>query len=356
MSTRRGLKAWGVLLVALSLLIVTTTLLATRQEGSLFFLNSDLTEVGSDLLEEEKLAEAALISHFIIQRPDLGSQAEAEAILNQSNAQNSNRWRRTQRLLEGAITGEARDLESLAGAVALDLFLLGDLRDLAIQGWRSINGEETDSLILTLATLGVLTSPTFQLDLAPAMVKALRRSGAFSASLSKELGGLIVQLIKKGAAPKLTQAMDDIGELTRHFGFGPLSALLKNIDSTTALHRLTQASASNPAGTYTLIHLFGRRGVDQLVVDGNRTGHTLNRIRKNRRFSRTLYKTAHRLPLWSLFTALLIAITGVIKSLFLFLALIRRIRRTARLKRQMRYEKHQIMCDAFKITKTRLRQ
>lgn len=327
MNTPQGLKAWGVFVLAISLLTATATLLLTRQEGPLFFLDSDLAEVGDALLDREKPTEAALIARFIIDRPDLGSQSEAELILNRSRAQRNNGWRRTQRVIEGAITGEARDLESLAGAVALDLFLLGDLRDIAIQGWRSITGEETDSLILALATLGILTSPTLQLDLAPALAKALRRSGAFSASLSKELGVLGVKLVQTGDAPKLTRAMDDIGALTRNFGFGPLTAMLKSVDSTTALHRLTQASASNPAGTYTLIHLFGRRGVGQLLADGSQTGKTLGRIRKNHRFSRTLYKITHRLPLWGLFSALFLAVAALLKSLFLFLALIRKITR-----------------------------
>jgi hypothetical protein len=53
----------------------------------------------------------------------------------------------------GLATGQADDAAGLSGAVAGDLFVFGDLRDLAREGKHLVMGEETDRLLLGLAGL-----------------------------------------------------------------------------------------------------------------------------------------------------------------------------------------------------------
>jgi hypothetical protein len=62
----------------------------------------------------------------------------------------------------GLVTGNADDVASLSGTVAGDLFVFGDIRDVVREGKHLAMGEETDHLILGLATAGlVVTAATY---------------------------------------------------------------------------------------------------------------------------------------------------------------------------------------------------
>jgi len=51
----------------------------------------------------------------------------------------------------GFVTGKPEDVASAAGMLTGDLFVFGDIRDVVREGWRGLNGEEMDTLVLGLA-------------------------------------------------------------------------------------------------------------------------------------------------------------------------------------------------------------
>lgn len=62
----------------------------------------------------------------------------------------------------GLVTGNADDVASLSGTVAGDLFVFGDIRDVVRESKHLAMGEETDRLILGLATAGLaVTAATY---------------------------------------------------------------------------------------------------------------------------------------------------------------------------------------------------
>jgi hypothetical protein len=62
----------------------------------------------------------------------------------------------------GLVTGNADDVASLSGTIAGDLFVFGDIRDVVREGKHLAMGEETDHLILGLATVGLaVTAATY---------------------------------------------------------------------------------------------------------------------------------------------------------------------------------------------------
>src|SRR5215470_17757986 len=66
------------------------------------------------------------------------------------------------RFATGLVTGNADDVASLSGTVAGDLFVFGDVRDMVREGKHLAMGEETDHLILGLATVGLaVTAATY---------------------------------------------------------------------------------------------------------------------------------------------------------------------------------------------------
>jgi hypothetical protein len=66
------------------------------------------------------------------------------------------------RFATGFVTGNADDVASLSGTVAGDLFVFGDIRDVVREGKHLAMGEDTDRLVLGLATAGlVVTAATY---------------------------------------------------------------------------------------------------------------------------------------------------------------------------------------------------
>src|ERR1700710_426594 len=66
------------------------------------------------------------------------------------------------RFATGLVTGNADDVASLSGTVAGDLFVFGDIRDVVREGKHLAMGEDTDHLILGLATAGLaVTAATY---------------------------------------------------------------------------------------------------------------------------------------------------------------------------------------------------
>jgi hypothetical protein len=66
------------------------------------------------------------------------------------------------RFATGLVTGNADDVGSLSGTVAGDLFVFGDIRDVVRESKHLVMGEDTDRLVLGLATAGLaVTAATY---------------------------------------------------------------------------------------------------------------------------------------------------------------------------------------------------
>ncbi len=100
---------------------------------------------------------------------------------------------RAQRFAAGFVTGEVGDMASLAGTVAGDLFVFGDIRDVVREGRRLASGADADHLILGLAAAGLaVTAATYATagTAAPvraglSLVKGARKAGRLSEPLTK---------------------------------------------------------------------------------------------------------------------------------------------------------------------------
>ncbi|GLK79306.1 hypothetical protein [Methylopila turkensis] len=104
-------------------------------------------------------------------------------------------WRNARDAAFGFVTGEANGTAALAGALASDLTVIGDVRDLAREGARMARGEEHSELIMALSAAGLAaTAATFATGggAAPAKfgvsaLKAARRVGTLTAEFTADL-------------------------------------------------------------------------------------------------------------------------------------------------------------------------
>ncbi len=112
----------------------------------------------------------------------------------------------------GLVTGNADDVASLSGTVAGDLFVFGDIRDAVREGKHLAMGEDTDRLVLGLATAGLaVTAATYMSvgGVAPiraglTMVKDARKVGRLGEGLTQWAGRSAREVVD---TPALQQAV-----------------------------------------------------------------------------------------------------------------------------------------------------
>lgn len=263
------------------------------------------------LAAEERWAEARLMAEFISHRPELGDTNAAEELAAEADEQLSSFWSRAERFAHGAVTGEPTDLASMLGSLSLDLFVVGDIRDLAVQGWKEFSYGTGDSLILALSAVGLGTTLAPHIDWAPALLKALRRTGALTERFAKALTRTGRQALQTGDYGKLSRTVADFGGAARRLGPGPLRGVMRSVDSAEDLAKVARAAQIDARGTYALSRLFGKDGVKWISRDGGNVGVLVSSIKVGSRLTKAVRKSTVAMPTSWLVIALAASIAAL---------------------------------------------
>jgi hypothetical protein len=129
--------------------------------------------------------------------------AEVEA----ANTTSANAARAAGSFARGLIVGESDDLVGLAGTAISDLFVIGDIRDVAREGTRLAMGEPADELVLGLAGVGLAVTAGTYASLgvgAPgrvglSVIKAARKTGRLSAGMAQWVGRSLREVVDLSA-------------------------------------------------------------------------------------------------------------------------------------------------------------
>lgn len=167
----------------------------------------------------------------------------------------------------GALTGTAGEdgqasLERLGGALAADLFVVGDVRDLVIQTGRYITDQDVDGVIVALSMLGVLTTLAPEIDWAPALMKIAKKASA----LTKGMEEYIVAAVKSRRFKEAEVLMGDVATIGRHASPAGAVRLLRYADGpedAARLARFLEKYQKGSRGAFAL-HVTGKEGADLL--------------------------------------------------------------------------------------------
>ncbi|THD76148.1 MAG: hypothetical protein E7813_00085 [Bradyrhizobium sp.] len=122
------------------------TVIAENIEAALAAKDADLAESFVDLARAKNIS----LEDELLRRI-------ADAVAEQKSSAHF-----VKRFATGLVTGNADDFASLSGTVAGDLFVFGDIRDVVREGKHLAMGEDTDRLVLGLATAGLaVTAATY---------------------------------------------------------------------------------------------------------------------------------------------------------------------------------------------------
>jgi len=155
----------------------------------------------------------------------------------------------------GALTGRADSLEGLVGAIAADLFVVGDIRDLLIEGGRLALDGETDELILALSVVGIVTTLAPEIDWVPSLLKIARKSGTLSARFSESL----LRVFRTADAAQAQPIFEAGATIARKASPGGFIRLLRHVDDPAELARFSKFIDSTP-GAAAALHITGDPG------------------------------------------------------------------------------------------------
>jgi hypothetical protein len=214
------------------------------------------------LRAQERYSEALLV---LDAATDLGPSAlagSARHLKAEIELERDDLVRRLRAAGQGALTGTGDSVEALTGAVVADLLVIGDVRDLVIQGHRALRGEETDAVIVALSGAGLALTLAPALDLGAAILKLARRAGALGDAFARRLLRLARGALDDGAVAPLTRTLDDAASLARSARPAAALSILRHLDDPADLARAAR-HAQRPGGAFSL-WLGGREAVGVL--------------------------------------------------------------------------------------------
>ena len=112
----------------------------------------------AQLIAEERYAEAAAQLRFFQRFDHLSNDPQLRTL--QAEVENErSRWLYNgKKFMEGLIDGRSDETIGQTTALVSDFLVIGDVRDLARQGWKAWNDEEVDKIVVALSSLGVVAT------------------------------------------------------------------------------------------------------------------------------------------------------------------------------------------------------
>lgn len=211
--------------------------------------------------EAEMVARAGLEG-----RPDAPDRQRLQAALDATLAERDGWMRKLRSAGLGVLSGRGTDLESIIGAVAADFFLVGDLRDIVIEGGKLVIDGDSDELVLLLSFIGAATTLAPEIDWAPSVLKAARRAGAIGERMAEHLR----QLLRQRKSAELAAVCEDVATISKRASPGGAIRMMRLVEEPADLSTLASFVERRSKGAFAL-HVTGTEGATTLKRAGKTT-------------------------------------------------------------------------------------
>ena len=270
-------------------LILSFILLSAWWESSVVVLaDHDYLPQIEALYEEKRYGEALSLAEAVLALGAMPNEAAIQEFVPKIEREKSSYVRKMKDLLLGAISGDGDTGSMLTGSMVADAFVLGDIRDLSIQAWKKVSGQETDEFVALLSVVGIGSSaatffpePTSSVagvttQAGATTLKFLKKSDALSPSLVKSLKASLRKARAEKDWGSLKEPLQDVGVIVQKSPDGSLKNLFKQIDDPDDLETVARWVTESPARTVAVVETGGKRGM-QWMRAGNLPGSNATR-------------------------------------------------------------------------------
>ena len=206
-------------------------------------------------------------------------------------------WRNTKDFGTGFFTGESDSIAGISGAIAADMTIVGDLRDLSIEGSKFVNNESYDKVILGMSTIGVGLSAsqfftigaTTPLKISASIIKIAKKmkylSNSFVDTIVSKLSKAIdfnklkkvnfssissVQKATKTISKSLNskfirKAFKNIDTIKSNTSVADTLSLLKYVDNPKDLQKMANISKKYKTNTKAVFKILGKSAIRGIV-------------------------------------------------------------------------------------------
>ena len=224
------------------------------------------------LRAEGRLSEARAVLDFVLSNPELPRQAEAKKLRDDIQGEMSSWLSKAKRLGLGALTGRGSNTEGVIGAITADMFVVGDVRDLVIQGWRYATGNDADPVVAALSLIGIATTLAPEIDWAPSFLKIARRTGMMTKRFAEFLVELARETKRTKSSLKAMECLKDTGALVKRVGPSQALGLMRCVETERDIKIAAQFAEHAPGAAYTALNTGGREALRLLEKQGPREG------------------------------------------------------------------------------------
>ncbi len=198
-------------LIAMLLLIACVLILYDRGVSNSFNNLEVLRRVDPiprtlQLMEDHKYSDANEYLSFFMQFPYVYENQKAVDLLEEINNYRSDWGYKAKNIVDGVIYGTSDEIEGQISAGVSDFLLVGDIRDLGMEGYNYFNDNEVDKVIVALSSIGLIATgatifsagSTAPIKGAISFLKFAKKSG----KMPKWFGAHIISISKKISRPK----------------------------------------------------------------------------------------------------------------------------------------------------------
>lgn len=250
---------WGLLRLAIAVFIVwvlaaDTSARLARRAMSVMPEFDYAAEVRS-LRLEGRYGEALIIAESGLSEMEGPGREALVAERDAAAAERDSVLRRVKDVGMGALSGKGDSLEGLLGAVAADMLIVGDVRDLVIQGGKQVLDGESDEVILLLSAAGIVTTVLPEVDWAVSVLKTAKRLGA----MTEKFSTVLIEMLKRKDTERLKAVFADVRSLSEKASPGGAARLMRHADSPEDLAAMAKFVGRHEGGAGAL-HIAGKEG------------------------------------------------------------------------------------------------
>ena len=200
-----------------------------------------------ELIAQDSYSEADEYLAYFMQFDYVKNSKQAQDLYHKIEQKRSSLTYKSKKVLEGIRTGTSDELSGQLGAIGSDFFLIGDLRDLWIQGKHYFKNEEVDNVILALSGIGIVASASTFVTLGStstaksgiSILKMAQKGKYIPTWMSKYLLRQAKQIKKTKNIKALKPLLKNIDDIYKQVG---LKNTLKLLSSTKDLNTLKSMS------------------------------------------------------------------------------------------------------------------
>jgi len=219
------------------------------------------------LMEQKQYVDAYEYLNYFMTFEYVKEDKKAQQLMQQIIEKRSSLSYKSSKIAEGITTGTSDEFAGQVSAIGSDFFVIGDIRDLALEGTHYFKDEEVDTVLVSLSTIGLVASASTLFTLGSSAVvksgvsvlKLAHKSKRIPSWLNKYLVREAKQIRKTKELSTIKPLFTTLDTMHKKVGLADTLKLLSHTKSFKELKGISKLSARYGQKTAPLLKLSNKK-------------------------------------------------------------------------------------------------